>query len=192
MNTTLSKALTFMAGAVVGSVVTWKLVEARYSQIAREEVEAVRELYREKYGDEDDDDSESEPITDARSLLDNVEYQQLLKREGYTNYSGGPGNEEGTGVKKPYVISPDEFGSDENYGTETLYYYDDGVLTDDVNNPIEDVAGMVGDESLTTFGQYEDDAVYVRNERYMTDYEILADARKFADVVKSEPHSTEV
>ena len=60
--------------------------------------------------------------------------------------------------------------------------YADGVLTDDWDHPIEDVEGLVGVESLTHFGEYEEDSVYVRNDRYKTDYEILKDLRNFSEI----------
>ena len=75
-------------------------------------------------------------------------------------------------VKGPYVISPDEY--DENdYETETLYYYPDGVLTDTYDNVIVDIEETVGKKSLTCFGEYEEDSVFVRNDDLETDYEIL-------------------
>ena len=42
---------------------------------------------------------------------------------------------------------------------------------------------MVGLDSLTHFGQYEDDSVYVRNDERMTDYEILLDIRGYWELV---------
>lgn len=205
MSSTLNKVLIFAAGAAVGSVVTWKVIESKYAQMAREEVEAVRDLYRESHIDEEsEDESEPDPsveddIPARRRRSDNPmrrEYNDLLKTEGYTNYAGTnsdvENDEEVSDVEKPYILSPAEFSSNEEYQTETLFYFDDGVLTDDDYNPIEDVGGIVGTESLTTFGQYEPDAVYVRNERHLTDYEIILDVRRFADLPKSKPHSMEV
>lgn len=90
--------------------------------------------------------------------------------------------------EKPYVIAPEEFGEMDDYETVSLTYYSDGVLTDDFDNEIEDVEGMVGEDSLDHFGEYEDDSVFVRNDRYKTDYEILLDLRKYSDVKKSNPN----
>ena len=39
----LSKVLLFVSGACVGSVVTWKLIEKKYQQIAQEEINSVKE-----------------------------------------------------------------------------------------------------------------------------------------------------
>ena len=41
----------------------------------------------------------------------------------------------------------------------------------------DDVVGM---ESLTHFGEYEDDSVFVRNDRLKCDYEILMDERTYS------------
>ena len=80
----------------------------------------------------------------------------------------------------PYVIPPEEY--DENdYETESLTYYADGVLTDMYDNIIEDVEDTVGTDSLTHFGEYEDDSVFVRNDERQIDYEILLDSDKYYD-----------
>ena len=84
-----------------------------------------------------------------------------------------------------YVISPEEFGNND-YDAESLNYYADGVLTNSWDEVIEDVDGFVGEDSLTRFGEYEDDCVYVRNEVLQTDYEILLDERKFSDIVNED------
>ena len=83
----------------------------------------------------------------------------------------------------PYIISPEEFDTEDGYDTVSLTYYTDGVLTDDDNNVIEDIENTVGEDFAKHFGEYEDDSVFVRNERLMTDYEILMDYRPFNDVV---------
>lgn len=88
--------------------------------------------------------------------------------------------EEGN-LLKPYVISPDEF-ADSEYDVKTLNWYADGVLADDEYNVIKDIKGYVGDDALNSFGLYELDTVYVRNEKYKIDYEILLDERNYKDV----------
>lgn len=40
--------LYFVAGALVGSAVTYKIVERRFNNLANEEIEAVRELYKQR------------------------------------------------------------------------------------------------------------------------------------------------
>ena len=83
----------------------------------------------------------------------------------------------------PYVIPPDEFG-EVGYEQIELTYYDDGVLADDDDEIIDDPEAVVGPYALTSFGKYEDDAVFVRNDARRCDYEILADHRNYDDVVR--------
>ncbi len=85
-------------------------------------------------------------------------------------------------IEKPYVISPDVFGDADGYDVVSLNYYADGVLTDDWGDIIGNVDDIVGEESLTHFGEYENDSVFVRNDRLKTDYEILKDERNFSDI----------
>ena len=69
----------------------------------------------------------------------------------------------------------------DRYETESLTYYSDGVLTDEYDNPIEDIERLVGSDALTHFGEYEDDSVFVRNDDLKTDFEILKDYAKYYD-----------
>ena len=189
MNNTLNKLFIFASGAAIGSVVTWKLVKTKYEQIANEEIESVKEVFGRGRR------AETNPVEDAVIVDEDDDDEDLDKCEkildsnGYRKYSDS-NDEENKGRKErdimnePYVIPPETFEEDEDHDVETLLYYADGVLTDEHNNPIEDVESLVGEESLTHFGDYPDDpdTVYVRNERTMTDYEILADDRKFSEI----------
>lgn len=80
----------------------------------------------------------------------------------------------------PIVISPDEFGEDETYDKVSLYYYTDGIVADDNDEVVEDVDALIGYSSLETFGEYEDDAVHVKNEGVKTYYEILRCDKTFS------------
>ena len=93
---------------------------------------------------------------------------------------------------KPYVISPEEFGEFEDYERISLSYYADQILADEDDEKVEDVDNVVGLESLTHFGEFEDDSVFVRNDRLKCDYEILLDQRTYSDVMKQRPHQMEV
>ena len=65
------------------------------------------------------------------------------------------------------------------------------VLVDDGGDKIEDVDDVVGMESLTNFGEFEDDSVFVRNDRLRCDYEILMDERTYSEAQKERPHQRE-
>ena len=185
----------FAMGAAVGSVVTWQYVKKKYEQIAQEEIDSVKAVFMKKDPDMEVTVSETPHQAELRKVEEKPsisEYAKKKKNEGYTNYSG-TGKEEQTSMNdKPYVISPEEFGEYEEYEKISLTYYGDQVLADENDELVEDVEGAVGFESLTHFGEYEDDSVFVRNDRLKCDYEILLDQRTYSDVVKTRPHQMEV
>lgn len=198
MSNTLSKIVIFAAGAAIGSAVTWHLLKTKYEQLAQEEIDSVLETFsnREEPVEKESADDEEEPRIKPvapNEKPDIREYAAMLQRSGYVNYSDGPVFEEMEvdDVVEPYVISPDEFGEIEGYEGISLTYYADGYLTDDMDELVEDVEGTVGYKSLDHIGDYEDDAVHVRNDRLKADYEILFDMRKFADIRGSRPYPTE-
>ena len=187
-NDTLSKVFVFTVGAAIGSAVTWKLLKAKYEQLAQEEIESVKEAFSNMPKYEGPENSEEESVFSDK---DKEEYAKLVGEAGYINYSDTTTTvKEIDDVEKPYVIAPDEFG-DCDYRTISLTYYEDKVLADDMDNIIDDVDDVVGLSSLDTFGQYEDDTVFVRNDRRRCDYEICLDSRTYSDVTGISPHQME-
>lgn len=186
MNDTLNKVIIFAVGAAIGSAVTWKIVKTKYEQIANEEIESVKERFRNKkisVAEPEDEEPKDETENGSEDInKESVEYNKILDENGYRNYSSlnESEKEEKKDMGEPYVISPDEFDT-EDYETESLTYYADGVLTDMYDNIIEDIEGMVGEDSLNHFGEYEDDSVFVRNDATRTDYEILLDSDNYYD-----------
>lgn len=184
--TTLSKILLFSTGAAIGSLVTWKFVKTKYEQMAQEKIEFVIERFEKKYGADSEDkvlpgSNEKPSLSEYESMLADLAYkkEQHMKVK---NASKEAEEDEEDMTDKPYVITPDEFDEHEDYEVETLTLYADGVLTDWYDEPIDDVDEYVGKESLTRFGEYEKDTVYVRNEAHKTDYEIQRDTRNYEDV----------
>lgn len=175
--------LIFAAGAAIGSLVTWKLVKTKYEAIADAEIKSVKETWAKRnakndISNEPEEEEDSEKDDENISEEEMGEYNEIISDNGYFSED----ELEVRMRKGPYVIPPDELGEEDDYEIETLYYFEDKVLTDDMYNPIEDVEGMVGVASLDTFGQYEDDSVYVRNDRYKIYFEILADLRNYSEV----------
>ena len=177
MDVNVKNIVAFTIGAIAGSIVTWELTKKKYMQMANDEIQIVRDYYRnsEKNKNKETGNNDDESNDEA----EREEYENIINSRGYTNYSKKEEEEEN--LEKPYVISPDDF--DENgYKTITLTYYSDGILSDERGNIIEDVDDVVGEDALTSFGEYEDDSVFVRDDRRETDYEILADDEKYSDV----------
>lgn len=161
----LSKIGIFVIGAAIGSVVTCKLVEAKYKQIAQEEIDSVREVYARVYGNSDETEEEEEDTEEP-------------EEEKKTEVVEDEGDEE---VPEPYVIEWEDY--DENgYATETLYYFDDGVLTDSISGEVVEIAETVGQDSIQTLLDSGEDYIYVRNDWLGIDYEVLRDRRAYSEV----------
>lgn len=192
MTDLIKGAVIFSLGVAAGLAISWKYNKDKYETIAREEINDVKERYRSKREhteketdiEESDEDAEEELVSGFKN-----EYENMMRNLGYKDYGEKKGEDE---VAKPYVIKPEEFGqTDDDYDLISLNYYDDGVLTDDFDDIIEDVEGTVGEDSLSHFGEYENDTVYVRNDARKVDYEICLDNRKFSEVVDIPPHLRE-
>lgn len=185
--------LAFALGAAVGTAASWRILKVKYEQIAQEEIDSVKGYYSEKYAQKEKTESEKEETTsdDAESKLDekHSDYSTILDGNRYSRASynvekktvGVPG-------ETPYVIAPEEFGEMDGYSTISITYYADQVLADDADHIINDVDDTVGFDSLTHFGEYEDDSVFVRNDCRKCDYEILLSQRKYSEVLKEKPY----
>ena len=180
----LSKIMIFVAGVGIGSVVTYKLVKKHYDQIIQEEIDSVKEVFSKK--EETIDVTELHPkvkVELAEQEEENPEmdkYKKLVRdyRKESTKKKEEKEEDEEMDIDKPYVISPEEFDTLDDWETISLTYYQDGVVTDDAGEPMsdEEIESAIGFESLEHFGEYEEDSVFVRNDERRTDYEILMDA----------------
>lgn len=216
MNKTLAGVIAFVTGAVIGSVTSWQLLKKYYEQISREEVDSVKEVYARKMKEyehthEMNNEESKEPVVaddidSENDELSVMEYAKILSEQGYTNYS----NSEDIPIVKdplaiqtddeedeylepdgPYVIPPEDFGDEEEYERITLTYYSDNILADDNDQRIVDIENIVGYDALESFGEYEDDAVHVINDRLRSYFEILKDERTYDEVLKNKPYLME-
>lgn len=197
MNKTINFMM-FVLGVAVGSVVTWRYVEKKYEQIAQDEIDSVKEVFSKREAEFTDDTEVRTKADNAKEKPNIIEYAARLREQGYTNYSDMVDEkpeevkeEEPMSVDKPYVIAPEEFGELDDYETISLTYYADQILADDNDVIVDDVEDVVGFDSLNSFGEYEDDSVFVRNDRLKCDYEILLDQRKYSSVIRRKPHEVD-
>lgn len=189
--------IAFVLGAAVGVIASKQYFKKKYEEISNEEIRSTKEAYGRKYPKNDISD---EPNDKLNQLVDDVkstkrtvkEYATMLQKTGYTNYANRETNKVEESDNKPYVISPEEFGECEEYERVSLVYYSDQIVAYDDASLVEDVEATIGFESLSRFGEYEDDALHVRNDRLKCDFEILYDQRKYSDAVKYRPYKVEV
>lgn len=206
----------FAAGALAGAAVAARAVREKYQQEAEEEIAEMRDYYRElrknaKTPDEDkmleEDENSKEEKEETKEEIAEMrnEYDEIVK--GYTNYTQylskaaakyfdtetkenkKEEKEERTNYE-PFIIDAEEFGEDPSYDTTTLTYYKDKVLTNDLDDVID--YSVAGEENLKIFDEYPDcKAIYVRDDIYMVDYEIIRDPYQYDeydDFPDKKPH----
>lgn len=198
----------FAAGAAIGSAVTWKLLKTKYDRLIQEEIDSVKEAFSDRFDTISDDETEEEEeeeeersesfknnLSTLEDILDEDEDEDFTDDEkeeyekiasSYSSEKGGVEKMYGT-AKPPYVISPYDFGELDDYNQIELTYYLDGILEDEDYNIITDADELIGPDALTTFGEYEDDSVFVRNDRLRTDFQILKDYRTYDEARKINP-----
>lgn len=196
----------FAAGALAGAAVAARAVRDKYQQEAEEEIAEMRDYYRElrKNAKTPDEDKMIEEENKKEENTKN-EYDEIVK--GYTNYTQylskaaakyfdtetkenkKEEKEERTNYE-PFIIDAEEFGEDPSYDTTTLTYYKDKVLTNDLDDVID--YSVAGEENLKIFDEHPDcKAIYVRDDIYMVDYEILRDPYQYDeydDFPDKKPH----
>lgn len=194
----LKNILIFTLGSAVGAAISWRIAKNYYEKITQEEIESIREVYLdrpERYTHDElrdvvEDILEDEAEREAIEKLDEnlQEYENIIEDEGYTSVEDFENDVEvDTMDGKPYVISPDVFG-DRDYRMVEITYYADKVMVDDDGDILTDeqIEDRIGCFNLNTFGKFEDDRIFVRNDRYETDYEILLDTRIYTEEFKDE------
>lgn len=201
------KVIIFIGGVAAGSFVTWRLLKEKYIRQTQEEINEVREHYRKKKESEEVT-VDSNGATETNEKPDLIAYAAKLTKNGYIDYTNPKNLVKATGdtidaviqktneesldpvilndpsYQPPYIISPEDFAIDDEYTIVNLNYYIDGVLTDEDDNIVENVDDVVGLENLNHMGEYEDDALHIRNENYKCEYEILLSRRLYHDTTE--------
>lgn len=167
----------FLLGGIFGAAVTWKYAKNFYEQRAQDEINSVKKVFTAKRKTENKEEKEKTDNIDlniekenelpknekqaAKQIINNAKY--VTSDQSYTKEND-----------HPYVISPDEFGELDEYDQISLTYYAGRqILVDEDGSVITNDDEIVGTESLSRFGEYEDDTVFVRNDKLKCDYEIL-------------------
>ena len=219
----LIASATFVAGAALGSIVSWNLLKNKYKQIADEEIESVKEVFKDKTKELNDKLEELNTYNGkVKETLNNTPEPEAPKQRvvkfaesrpyvGYGEAFNKEVNQNLNDINKeisekakdivndcnnivqggndkvmprtPYVIKPEEFDIGD-YEVITLRYYDDDVVTVDNTGKVlteDEIEECVGLDSLTHFGEYEEDSVFVRNDDLRIDYEILRDEDDYYD-----------
>lgn len=198
-------ALYFAAGAIAGALGAWYFAKNKYEKIAREEIQCVTDAFSErleKLARNSMNDPNVRPTPEElekeatkpgdRNIID---YASVLAKQGYTDYTKFSKDEEeqtedsdATDISNdtaegPVIICPDDYGEIAHYERLSWIYFADRVLTDDDYSLITNYEKWIGAGALEHFGDYEDDAIHVRNDKLKCYIEVVFDSRLYACVV---------
>lgn len=183
----------FTAGGAIGATVAYKLLEEKYERIAQEKIKSIKEAYTVPRAAED------EAVEDIPEANDTDEHKMIISDytsddnsepvQQYTDYTAMVTKPvEFVDDDEPYVIEPIQAG-DDDYDVTTYTLYGDGVLADEMNMPVEDISGTVGRDYASNFESDDnDEAIYIRNDRLKTDFEVLREGRTYAELMTRGPH----
>lgn len=197
MNDKLSSVIIFCGGVFIGGFLTWDFFKTKYEKIADEEIASVKETFEHREPRPDKNYNVEEALKGNDTYI-NVSpgvaerVIQIIDSNGYRNYSntaietdkkGGTADME---LKQPYVITPEQYEDNVDYTKVSLTWYNDEVLEDDWGNVL-DPDDVIGSDALKTFGQYEKDSVFVRDDDEQIDYEVLLDTRSYKETYGHDP-----
>lgn len=197
MNDKLSSVIIFCGGVFIGGFLTWDFFKTKYEKIADKEITSVKETF-ERREPRPDKNYKVEEALKGNDMYINVSpgvaerVIQIIDSNNYRNYSntaietdkkGGTADME---LKQPYVITPEQYEDNVDYTKVSLTWYSDEVLEDDWGNVL-DPDDVIGSDALKTFGQYEKDSVFVRDDDEQIDYEVLLDTRSYKETYGHDP-----
>ena len=198
MKNNLKCVIAFALGAAVGVAASWKVLETKYRKIADEEIASVKEVFSVKPVEEDTEEQDEEDTEEESEEPEIVEppkpkmteYAAILANNGYitpkhqyATYGQIREKEGDSYYEAPYTIPPGELGECD-YEVITLTYFEgDGVLADEMDEPVDDIPTTVGADFSEHFGEYEDDTVCIRNDARKVDFEIMLDVRTYSEMM---------
>lgn len=184
--------LAVVGGIGIGAVGTYfavnKKLKDKYEKERDEEVSELKDLYLSKCRKQD----EIKKLTEEKEKMMGV-----INANGYSKVAEPIVEEEPEDDEEPdmdgeapveypdepYVITPNQFVHEKRYYDKVtlLYYEGDGTLVSETDDYVEDINSAIGEESLSHFGEWEQDAVYVRNDKLSIDYEVILQHSAYGD-----------
>lgn len=160
--------VTFAAGALIGFGGAYVLLKKKYDERSQQEINDVKESFK-NYYENKCKVLETTAVEEKENKSDITieDFNKTAKENGYFVDES----------KKPYSITPEQFGEFDEYKIVSLNYYPiSKKVTDDKGNEIYNVENLIGENFADNIGEYEDDVAYIRNEKEETDYEIIEDS----------------
>ena len=155
----------FIAGVGVGIGASYNIIKKKHEEILEEEMASVKETYSKNNKESDEVTEEKKPEPEEIASV-KEKYEKLTKE--YSEL-----NEDSCANSEIYEISYDDFGEEGYEEIELTYYIDDETLTDDADEPMEelDIISSIGSIDILD-GCKDGEYIYIRNKEKEIDYSI--------------------
>ena len=158
--------LIFIAGVGVGIGASYNIIKKKHDEILEEEIASVKETYSKKNEEEKKCENPDKETPEPEETV-KEEYEKLAKE-----YSSVKEDDKLNKVNTEiYEISYDDFGEEGYEEIELTYYIDDEILTDDADEPMEelDIISSIGSIDILD-GCKDGEYIYIRNKEKEIDY----------------------
>lgn len=166
----------FGLGAATGALITWKLIEKKYKDLADEEIQSVVDTFRNRKIENDIQEVEVKEEIIKSDNIKKIKHDKLITDLGYKE------KDEITieNIESPIsVINEQEYGDLPGYDAKEWMCWDDGVITDEYDMPVKGYQKYIGEISLEELRVNEFGTIYIRNSDQKCDYEIMYSEKKF-------------
>ena len=161
----IRELIIFVVGVGVGIGASYNIIKKKHEEILEEEIASVKETYSKNNKESDEVTEEKEPELEEIAPV-KEKYEKLTKE--YSELK-----EENCTNSEIYEISYDDFGEEGYEEIELTYYIDDEILTDDADEPMEelDIISSIGSIDILD-GCKDGEYIYIRNKEKEIDYSI--------------------
>ena len=198
----MNKLLIFLGGAAVGGLTATIYFKRKIDSLEEEYQKIATDAYNKyisdfnievgySHGDKDiqiiSDIPNKGYVSGIDTANDDDKYVEIVKE-----YNNQEENETEDNIM-PYIITPEEYGDDDDYDTKVLTAFTDKVVLDEDNCMVD--IGYFGDaiNKKIYSKKNKDTSIFVRDENEKVDYEIIKENISFEEYSKltfeTEPNS---
>lgn len=205
----LKESIIFIVGIGLGGLVGYKYAEKKMTELNEKDIAELKAYYNTEYMgkllknkeqmdeiadklseiDEQNSNENSDNSSDNAEWTEKVEEikeKSVKKTKKLTKKAKNESVEEKIEPPKEnrVIISAEEFLEENDFDKETMYYYEeDEIFCTPDYEVVHEGIDLIGKENLDNVGMFEDGVLYVRNELYGKDFEIIFYEGSYADIV---------
>ena len=206
------QVLIFVLGAGLGGLLGYKYAEKKMTELNEKDIAELKAYYNNEYmgkllknkeqmdeiadklteideqnSSENSDNSNEKGEWDEK--VEEIKEKAVKKTKKSTKKAKNEPVEEKIEPPKDnrVIISAEEFLEENDFDKETMYYYEeDEIFCTPEYEIVHEGIDLIGKENLDNVGMFEDGVLYVRNELYGKDFEIIFYEGAYSDIVEGE------